>query len=133
MSGVRYNPRIVKRFIRTLLNAATVLSLIACAGTVLFWVRSSVRPIVFFVAHWEGQVFGGQIRFLYDGTVQEGENSIPLWLVVLLTGVVPGIWCWRRGAANRQDGNFCGDCGYDLRATPERCPECGAVPAEVKS
>jgi hypothetical protein len=33
----------------------------------------------------------------------------------------------------RRAAGLCPDCGYDVRATPDRCPECGAIPTKVKS
>ena len=55
--------------------------------------------------------------------------TVPAWFVAALTAGWP---CARilvqirsRHRRLRRDGGFCPACGYDLRASPDRCPECG--------
>jgi len=52
---------------------------------------------------------------------------LPNWGVALLLGILPAVWKVRFA---KFPLGCCHACGYDLRATPDRCPECGAVPAK---
>jgi len=58
------------------------------------------------------------------------ELTIAYWLLLLPTLPLPLIAIvLHRRRRHRETNNLCPTCGYDLRATPDRCPECGAVPA----
>jgi hypothetical protein len=54
----------------------------------------------------------------------------PVWPAVLLFALPPLLWTRRLIRRLRAHGQGrCAACGYDLRATPDRCPECGVVPS----
>jgi hypothetical protein len=55
--------------------------------------------------------------------------TVPLWFMFsgfLLATILCGTPIMKR--KRRASAGLCVTCGYDLRATPDRCPECGAVP-----
>jgi hypothetical protein len=54
--------------------------------------------------------------------------AAPFWALALATGVVPVARVVRRALRQRvRRRGVCPSCGYDLRASPDRCPECGEV------
>jgi hypothetical protein len=71
--------------------------------------------------------------FRWDGISGRNQSTrigwVPHWPFVVAAGLMPGarLLLWFRRRRRRRTGH-CSACGYDLRATPERCPECGAVP-----
>jgi hypothetical protein len=64
------------------------------------------------------------------GPMSVRTYGVPAWFLVALTAT-PALIALHRIRRRRREANrrgLCPACGYDLRATPDRCPECGAVP-----
>jgi len=75
--------------------------------------------------HW---AWGG-IGYCHD---PEGSNyrlvGFPIWPFALILGLCPIIAFRRHKTPTTM---ICPKCSYDLRATPDRCPECGTEVAEA--
>jgi hypothetical protein len=176
----------VRRFLRILLNAATLLSLVLCAISLVispsatylshasslreFWLRRGsfdlhlatvtssspwwierreswmAQPYLFAS---EDQQFESRHDFLLLSVERyvaplintPGKRSgftfpvatrihIRLWVIALIGLSVFAVRALRNRRPKGQ--GLCPACGYDLRATPDRCPECGATPTATK-
>ena len=56
------------------------------------------------------------------------EFEVPYSYFTLLTAVIPTLWLLTTNRRRRRDRlarGLCPTCGFDLRASQDRCPECG--------
>jgi hypothetical protein len=65
----------------------------------------------------------------YNSSIDVYAIWFPHWFLALILAVLPALRLRNiRRTRRRNRVGLCQRCGYDLRASPDRCPECGHVP-----
>lgn len=83
---------------------------------------------------WKSRVYNYLWPKKYDYSDQDmsgrdWELTLPSWSVIAITAIPPILWFRNRTLRRRQiAAGICQKCGYDLRATPNLCPERGSIP-----
>jgi hypothetical protein len=87
-----------------------------------FWRLSELAP--------KWRLGSGVLWFHYFNSKGVRVVTIPHWFLALIFAILPALHLRALVRSRRLHRiSLCPRCGYDLRATPDRCPECGAVPA----
>jgi hypothetical protein len=85
---------------------------------------------------WEAEFGGagvgqGWVNRVFDRSYQV---AMVMWPLMPLAMIFPAVWL-RRSHRYRKlravHRGCCPSCGYDMCATPDRCPECGTIPAKA--
>jgi len=90
-------------------------------------IQSTAHPAIWFDGHgfWADEYVDWQAGYIN----RECFVRFPWWVVNLAMAIIvtPGfVLIWRERRRRWRIGRgLCVECGYDLRASPQRCPECG--------
>jgi hypothetical protein len=76
-----------------------------------------------------------QSEYHFQSHSMEADTAVEFspWALVGVLGILPAAVLWKRSSSSRRAQGLCLRCGYDLRATPERCPECGTIQVAARS
>jgi hypothetical protein len=103
------------------------------SSTFITWeTRSENSPTLFVASSWDSlcQWRWGGFGLCRVSTSKNEDLSfiiIPHWFWIAAGLILPLSWTWQqRRVSQRQDQHLCPACGYDLRASKDACPECGA-------
>jgi len=101
----------------------------ACSD--LCWVYGAEYADALFGSVTAGGGFGwgaGRYNRGIDGLTSAAAVAVPVWFAAVLL-LVPAVIETARHLRRRRlaRAGLCRSCGYDLRGTPERCPECGTI------
>jgi MFS family permease len=118
---------------RQIFNLAAAVSLVLSVAAAILWCCDVGYYLLLFrgtgwtVGRFYGPTVG--LEFSIETVGPTYEWRLPYWKAVLIGLVLPVLWMLIHFRVRRLM-HTCRQCGYDLRATPDRCPECGTVPAK---